>query len=69
MAQMRDSRPYGFAAALMLAMKLDKARKTERRVATKPQREMTEREKWNAEVEARKAEKKAKRAASKGGAA
>jgi hypothetical protein len=51
--------------AALLATKIEQQRKRPKRVLTQA-RELTEVERWNAAVEARKAEKKAKRAASKG---
>jgi hypothetical protein len=61
---MRNTANYGLMVAALLATKIEQQRKRPKRVLTQA-RELTEVERWNAAVEARKAEKKAKRAASK----
>jgi hypothetical protein len=63
---MRNTPNYGMAAALaIIAMRIERQRKAENRVAvTRPPKELTEREKWNAEVDAKKAAKKARKASS-----
>lgn len=58
---MRNTPNYGLAAAALIAAKIEQQRKFAPR-APKPAKELTEREKWNAEVEAKKAAKKARRA-------
>lgn len=61
---MRNTPNYGLMAAALLIAKSDSQRKRAKAAPKKP-RELTEVEKWNAEVEAKKAAKKARRAASK----
>ena len=56
---MRDARPYALMAALLLATKIEQQRGRTR--AQKPPRELTEVEAWNAEVERKRAEKKARK--------
>lgn len=57
---MRDSRPYGLMAAVLLAHKIEQARGRTRPPA--PPKQLTEREKWNAAVDAKRAKKKARKA-------
>ena len=58
---MRNTPNYGLMAAALIATKIEQQRKRPKRVLTQG-RELTEVEKWNAEVEAKKAAKKARRA-------
>jgi len=57
---MRDARPYGLMAAVLLATKIEQQR-GRTKPAPKPQKPMTEVEAWNAAVDQRKAEKKARK--------
>ena len=56
---MRDSRPYGLMAAVLLAHKIEQARGRKRAPAQPKQ--LTEREQWNAAVDAKRAAKKARK--------
>lgn len=57
---MRDSRPYGLLAAMLLATKIEQRRGRAKPAPRQP-KPMTEVEAWNAAVDQRKAEKKARK--------
>lgn len=57
---MRDARPYGFAAMLAI-LALGAAKRKHWKRHPQPPRELTEVEAWNAEVERKRAEKKARK--------
>lgn len=58
---MRNTPNYGLMAAALIATKIEQQRKAAPRAPKKP-RELNEVEKWNAEVDAKRAAKKARRA-------